>query len=135
MPDKPVLTNSSSVSLDEFSFRRSARHNPARAVHGREKRFAGYRRVDPFNDDRIIAHASSDEAFLPWERWCCSFPDNPKLLAGMFLAPREVVMIMNLFPDCCLENVADHMSCDKLPPSICVTACKRHCRNVIGSQR
>src|ERR1700731_5032581 len=85
--------------LDETPLCRRPRHDPARAVYGGEKRFARKGRIDPFNDDGVIAHASADETFLSGKRRRRALPHDPVMLAVMFLPPRKVVMVVNLFLD------------------------------------
>ena len=103
-------------------------------MYGRIKRRAGFFPVHTFNDNRVIAHAAADESALFWKSGRCSFPHNPELLAVVFFAPGEIVMIVDLFYDLRSEDATCHTLRYSLASGVGVAACQGHRRQVIGAK-
>ncbi len=131
VPDEALLPHAFAVDFLEPSFRRRARHDASGAVHRRKKRFARERRINAFNNDRVIAHAPTDEAALAGKRRSRALANNPETFALMFLLPREVAVIVHFFDCAGAENSTHDMAGDRFAASVSVAAGERHRGDVI----
>src|SRR6476469_8003499 len=109
MPNESILPDPFPAYLHEFSLRRRARHDPSGAVDGGKKCFARNRRIDSFDNHRVVAHASADKTFLAGERRSRAFPHHPVMLAIVFLAPGEVMMVVHFLERIRTQNPAHDM--------------------------
>ena len=131
VPNESILANSFAIDLDKPPFRRCARHDPTRAVHRREKRFARNRRVDSFDNDRVVAHASANKSFLAGKRRRRAFAHDPELFAIVFLLPGEVVMVVHFLENLRAQDSPNDMPRDRFPPRVGIAPGQMHARDVI----
>ena len=103
--NESLLTNSFIANFDESSLRRGARHDPPRAVNCGEQRFSRNRRINSFDNHRVVAHASADETFLSRKSRRCAFAHDPIFPAIMFFPPGKVMMVMHFFDNVRAQNI------------------------------